>query len=174
MTPYLYQPLQKVSIKEEVPPHIAPRTDTHVNDTYRPMINDKYPWLDADDKRWHMADREITEWKVNLKDSSLTQEKSKSLQSGRGTSWCFYEIGTCTQVEGTFKIVWWSKVLCSLMLKKERKLFIQGDESSREISHNTEGINKVQFPSAFGKMKAAKLYRVCSNFQVLNDKLQKI
>ena len=30
--------------------------------------NDKYPWLNKDDKICNMSDIEIIEWKVNLKD----------------------------------------------------------------------------------------------------------
>ena len=45
-------PLQKVGIKEwEVPPNIAPKTDTYINDTNKATNGDKYPWSDADYKQ---------------------------------------------------------------------------------------------------------------------------
>ena len=43
--------LQKVCRKEgEVPPHIALRTNIHVNDPNKEKVDDKYPWLDVDNK----------------------------------------------------------------------------------------------------------------------------
>ena len=36
---------------------------------------DKYPWLDPDDKRRHMTDREILEKYITLNDSCLNKEE---------------------------------------------------------------------------------------------------
>ena len=41
------------------------------DDTNIPTKDDKYPWLDPDDKRRHMTDAEILRHKLNLEDSSL-------------------------------------------------------------------------------------------------------
>ena len=38
-------------------PLISPRTKTLVNNTNKTTKDDKYPWLDTDDKQWH--DKEI-------------------------------------------------------------------------------------------------------------------
>ena len=44
-------PLQKVITKEgDKPSHIAPRTNTFVNDTKKTTKDDKHPWLDAYEK----------------------------------------------------------------------------------------------------------------------------
>ena len=36
---------------------------------------DKYPWLDPDDERKHMTDREILEKYINLKNSYFNKEE---------------------------------------------------------------------------------------------------
>ena len=51
-------------------------TDTIIDDTNVPTKDDKYPWLDPEDKRRHMTDAEILRQKLNLEDS-LLDEKGK-------------------------------------------------------------------------------------------------
>ena len=46
------------------------------DDTNVPTKDDKYPWLNPDDKRRHMTDAEILRLKLNLEDS-LLDEKDK-------------------------------------------------------------------------------------------------
>ena len=57
-------------------PRISTCTDTITDDTNVPTKDDKYPWLDPDDKRRHMMDAEILRLKLNL-DDSLLDEKGK-------------------------------------------------------------------------------------------------
>ena len=38
-------------------------------------MTDSYPWLDPDDERRHMTDREILEKYINLNNSSLMQRR---------------------------------------------------------------------------------------------------
>ena len=57
-------------------PRISTCTDTITDDTNIPTKDDKYPWLDQDDKRMHMTDAEILRLKLNL-DDSLLDEKAK-------------------------------------------------------------------------------------------------
>ena len=54
---------------------IAPRTKTYVDDTNKTTQDDKYPWLDADDRRQNMTDRLTFVWKFNLKDSRFKIEQ---------------------------------------------------------------------------------------------------
>ena len=44
--------------------------------TNKPTPDDKYPWLDPDDVRRNMTDKEILQMKLNVKDSVL-DEKDK-------------------------------------------------------------------------------------------------
>ena len=57
-------------------PRISTCTDTVTDDTNVPTKDDKYPWLDPEDKRSHITDAEILRLKLNLEDS-LLDEKGK-------------------------------------------------------------------------------------------------
>ena len=57
-------------------PRILTCTVTITDDTNVPTKDDKYPWLDPDDKRRHMTDAEILRYKLNLEDS-LLDDKDK-------------------------------------------------------------------------------------------------
>ena len=50
-------------------PRISTCTDTITDDTNVHTKDDKYPWLDPDDKRRHMTDAKILRHKLNLEDS---------------------------------------------------------------------------------------------------------
>ena len=47
-------------------PRISTCTDTMTDDTNVLTKDDKYPWLDPDDKQRHMTDAEILRQKLNL------------------------------------------------------------------------------------------------------------
>ena len=57
-------------------PCITTCTEMSANDTNKTTPDDKYPWLDPDDIRRNMTDKEILRMKLNLKDSVL-DEKGK-------------------------------------------------------------------------------------------------
>ena len=57
-------------------PCITTCTELSVDDTNKPDSDDKYPWLESDDIRRNMTDKEILSMKLNLKDSVL-DEKGK-------------------------------------------------------------------------------------------------
>ena len=57
-------------------PGITTCTEMSANDTNKSTPDDKYPWLDPDDIRRNMTDKEILRMKLNLKDSVL-DEKGK-------------------------------------------------------------------------------------------------
>ena len=63
----------------------------------------KYPWLDPDDERWHMTDREILEKYINLNKSCLDkEEKTKVMDMLFKYREAFSlrdEIGTCLNIE---------------------------------------------------------------------------
>ena len=64
---------------------------------------DKYPWLDSDDDRRHMTDREILEKYINLNNSCLSkEEKVKVMDMLFKYKEAFSlrdEIGTCPNIE---------------------------------------------------------------------------
>ena len=57
-------------------PCITTCTELPVDDTNKSTSDDKYPWLDLDNIRRNMTDKEILQMKLNLKDSVL-DEKGK-------------------------------------------------------------------------------------------------
>ena len=64
---------------------------------------DKYPWLDPDDERRHMTDREILEKYINLNNSCLNKEEKTrvmdTLFKYREAFTLRDEIGTCLNIE---------------------------------------------------------------------------
>ena len=64
---------------------------------------DKYPWLDPDDDRRHMTDREILEKYINLDNSCLNEEgkvKVMNMLFDCREAFSFRdEIGTCPNIE---------------------------------------------------------------------------
>ena len=59
-------------------PRISTCTDMITDDTNVPTKDDKYPWLDPDDKKRHMTDAEILRLKLNLEDSLLDEKARKN------------------------------------------------------------------------------------------------
>ena len=57
-------------------PCITTCTELPIDDMNKSTSDDKYPWLDPDDIRRNMTDKEILQMKLNLKDSVL-DEKGK-------------------------------------------------------------------------------------------------
>ena len=53
---------------------ISTCTDTIMGDTNVLTKDDKYPWLDPEDKQRHMTDTEILRQKLNLEDSQLDKK----------------------------------------------------------------------------------------------------
>ena len=63
---------------------------------------DEYPWLDPEDERRNMTDREILEKYVDLRNSCLNKEKVKVMDmlfKYKETFSLRDEIGTCPNIE---------------------------------------------------------------------------
>ena len=84
-------------------PRISTCTDTMTDDTNVLTKDDKYPWLDPEDKRRHMTDAEILRQKLNLEDSLLDEKgKEEFLTKTDDLHDVFSlrdEIGTCPFIE---------------------------------------------------------------------------
>ena len=89
-------------------PRIATCTDTIVDDTNVPTKDDKYPWLDPDDKRRHMTDAEILRLKLNLDDSLLDEKGKEEFLTKTDDFHDIFslrdEIGTCPFMEVHLKL----------------------------------------------------------------------
>ena len=89
-------------------PCITTRTELPIDDTNKSTPDDKYPWLDPDDVRRNMTDKEILQMKLNLKDSILNEkEKEEFLMKVEQFTDVFSlrdEIGTCPFIEVHLKL----------------------------------------------------------------------
>ena len=89
-------------------PHITICTELPIDDTNKSTPDDKYPWLDPDDVRRNMTDKETLQMKLNLKDSILNEkEKEKFLMKVEQFTDVFSlrdEIGTCPFIEVHLKL----------------------------------------------------------------------
>ena len=88
--------------------HITTQTELPIDDTNKSTPDEKYPWLDPDDVRRNMTDKEILQMKLNLKDSILNEkEKEEFLMKIEQFTNVFSlrdEIGTCPFIEVHLKL----------------------------------------------------------------------
>ena len=84
-------------------PRILTCTDTITDDTNVPTKDNKYPWLDPDDKRRHMTDAKILIHKLNLGDSLLDDKGKEEFLIKTDDFHDIFslrdEIGTCPFIE---------------------------------------------------------------------------
>ena len=89
-------------------PYITTCTELPADDTNKSTSDDKYPWLDPDDIRRNMTDKEILQMKLNLKDSVLNKKaKEEFLEKVEQFMDVFSlrdEIGTCPFTEVHLKL----------------------------------------------------------------------
>ena len=89
-------------------PHITTCTELLIDDTNKSTSDDKYPWLDQDDIRRNMTDKEILRMKLNLKDLILDekgkQEFLRKVEQFTGAFSLRDEIGTCPFIEAHLKL----------------------------------------------------------------------
>ena len=175
-TPLAYEkPIHPIEM-----PCMTTCTELLVDDTNKPTSDDKYTWLESDDIRRNMTDSEILRMKLNLKDSVLDKKgKEEFLKNVEQFTDIFSlrdEIGTCPFIE------------VHLKLKDETPFFVRPypmrEEQKKVIQKNMDrleylgiiqkGLTSYNSPVVLVKWKNKNLYRVCSDFCILNEKLVKI
>ena len=88
-------------------PHITTYTELPIDNTNKSTPDDKYPWLDPDDIRRNMTDKEILQMKLNLKDSILNEKENEVLMKVEQFTDVFSlrdEIGSCPIIEVHLKL----------------------------------------------------------------------
>ena len=89
-------------------PRISTCTDTITDGTNVPTKDNKYPWLDPDDKRRHMTDAEILRLKLNLEDSLPNNKGKEEFLTKTDDFYDVFshrdEIGTCPFIEVNLKL----------------------------------------------------------------------
>ena len=159
-------------------PRIATCTEIPIDDTNKSTPGDKYPWLDPDDPRRNMTDKEILRMKLNLKDSIL-KEKEEFLMKVEQFTDVFSlrdEIGTCPFIEVHFKLKDETPFFVRpYPMREEQKKVIQKEMDRLEhLGIIPKGLTSYSSPVVLVKRKNQNLYQVCSDFHILNEKLVKI
>ena len=145
-------------------PCITARTELPIDDTNKSTPDDKYPWLDPDDVRRNMTDKEILRMKLNLKDSILNEkEKEEFLMKVEQFTDVFSlrdEIGTCPFIEVHLKLKDKTPFFVRpYPMREEQKKVIQKEMDRLEhlgIIH--KGLTGYTSPAVLVKWKNQNLY----------------
>ena len=161
-------------------PCIATHTEIPIDDTNKSTPDDKYPWLNPDDPRRNMTDKEILRMKLNLKDSILNEkEKEEFLMKVEQFTDMFSlrdEIGTCPFIEVHLKLKDKTPFFVRpYPMREEQKKVIQKEmDRLKHLGIICKGLTGYSSPVVLVKRKNQNLYQVCSDFHILNEKLVKI
>ena len=160
-------------------PHISTCTDQITDVTNILTKDDKYPWLDPEDKQWHITDGEILRQKLNLKDSGLddTGKNEFLTMADDFQDICSLrdEIGICPFIEVHLKLKDKSPLFIQPYPMREQIKVIQKEMDMLEhLGIIRKGLTGYSSPVILVKRKNQNLFRVCSDFRLLNVKLLKI
>ena len=161
-------------------PCITTRAELPIDDMNKSTPDDKYPWLEPNDVRRNMTDKEILQMKLNLEDSVLDEkEKEEFLTKVEQFTDVFSlrdEIGTCPFIEVHLKLKDETPFFVSpYPMREEQKKVIQKEMDRLEhLGIICKGLTGYSSPVVLVKRKNQNLYRVCSDFCILNEKLVKI
>ena len=127
-----------------------------------------------------MTDKEILRMKLNLKDSILNEkQKEEFLRKVEQFTDVFSlrdEIGTCPFIEVHLKLKDETPFFVRpYPMREEQKKVIQKEMDRLEhLGIICKGLTSYSSPVVLVKWKNQNLYRVCSDFRILNEKLVKI
>ena len=142
-------------------------------------LTDKYPWLDPDDERKYMTDREILEKYINLNNSCLDKEEKikvmDMLVKYREALSLRDEIGTCPNIEVEIDVTDKSPFFIRpFHVREEDKAFI--DKQMKRLCYM--GIQKERFSAYSSSVmlisrKLMKDKRMVTDFRHLNTRIGK-
>ena len=161
-------------------PCITTCTELPVDDMNKSTSDDKYPWLDPDDIRRNMTDKEILQMKLNLKDSVLDEKgKEEFLAKVKQFTDVFSlrdEIDTCPFIEVHLKLKDETPFFARpYPMREEQKKVIQKEmDRLKHLGIIRKGLTSYSSLVILVKRKNKNLYQVCSDFHILNEKLVKI
>ena len=161
-------------------PCITTCTELPIHDTNKSPSDDNYPWLDPDDIRRNMTGKEILRMKLNLKDLVLDEKgKEEFLEKVEQFTDVFSlrdEIGTCPFIEVHLKFKDETPFFVRpYPMREEQKKVIQKEiDRLKHLGITRKGLTSYSSLVILVKWKNQNLYRVCSDFHILNEKLVKI
>ena len=145
-------------------PYITTCTELPIDDTNKSTPGDKYPWLDPDDIRRNMTDKEILRMKLNLKDSVLDgKDKEEFLKKVEEFTDVFslrYEIGTYPFIEVHLKLKDETPFFVRpYLMREEQKKVIQKEMDRFEhLGIICKGLTGYSSPVVLVKQKNQNLY----------------
>ena len=142
-------------------------------------LTDNYPWLDPDDERKHMTDREILEKYINPNNSCLhKEEKIKAIDMLFKYKEAFSlrdEIGACPNIEVEIDVTDKSPFFIRpYHVREEDKAFI--DKEMKRLCYRgilKEGFSAYSSPVMLISRKLTKDKRVLTDFRHLNVRIAK-
>ena len=161
-------------------PCITTCTELSAADTNKSTSDDKYPWLDPNNIRRNMTDKEILRTKLNLKDSVLDEKgKEEFLEKVEQFTDVFSlrdEIVTCPFIEVHLKLKDDTPFFVRpYPMREEQKKVIQKEMDRLEhLGIIQKGLAGYSSPVVLVKWRNQNLYQVCSDFCILYEKLVKI
>ena len=141
---------------------------------------DPYPWLDTDDPRRKMTDEEILHLKVSFDKSILTAaEKERLIKLMLENTEAFSirdEIGTCPYFEVKLKLRDdKSFFVRPYNIREDQKPIIQKEMDRLEkLGIIRKGLTGYSSPVLLVKRKQQNLYRVVTDFRILNERLVRV
>ena len=154
-------------------PCITTRTELPIDDMNKSTPDDKYPWLDPDDVRRNMTDKEILQMKLNFKDSVLDEkEKEEFLMKVEHFTDVFSlrdEIGTCPFIEVHLKLKDETPFFVRpYPMREEQKKVIQKEmDRLKHLGIICKGLTSYSSPVVLVKRKNQNLYRIYGDFCIL-------
>ena len=151
-------------------PCISTCTEMTTEDTNIPPQDDKYPWLDPDDKQRQMTDVEILRMKLNLTECSLDDKQKEEFLAKLNDFYNVFnlrdEIGTCPFIEVHLKLKDETPFFVRpYPMREEQKKVIQKEMGRLEhLGIIQKGLTGYSSPVVLVKRKNQNLYRVCSDF----------
>ena len=146
----------------------------------RDNTEDPYPWLDTDDPRCKMTDEEILRLKVPFDKGILTAaEKERLIKLMLENTEAFSirdEIGTCPYFEVNVKLRDDKPFFVRpYNIHKDQKPIIQKEMDRLEkLGIICKGLTGYSSPILLVKRKQQNLYRVVTDFSVLNERLVRV
>ena len=145
-------------------PCITTCTELPIDDMNKSTSDDKYPWLDPDDIRRNMTDKEILRMKLNLKYSVLDEKgKEEFLEKVEQFTDVFSlrdEIGTCPFIEVHLKLK--DETLFFVRpypMREEQKKVIQKEmDRLKHLGIICKGLTSYSSPIVLVKWKNQNLY----------------
>ena len=161
-------------------PCITTCMELPVDDTNKSTSDNKYPWLESDDISRNMTDTEILRMKLNLKDSVLDKKGTEDFLTNVEQFTDIFslrdEIGNCPFIEVHLKLKDEMPFFVRpYPMREQQKKVIQKEMDRLEcLGIIRKGLTSYSSPVVLVKWKNQNLYRVCSDFCILNEKLVKI